>query len=159
MRGIEGRFRIRTGIGRRSRLPIQNQHIYISENLSETITGLPLLLTGCDFLFSLLGVCCGFGALLVDNRAQAPYEVLAHIEFFAVGPEAGHLGIDKLLAKELVRGHSGQNAQFFGGELQGNFFHGVNCSIACLSLPARAPPPQRAIPPAETGIERFIKGH
>lgn len=67
-------------------------------------------LAGGHFLFNLLGVGGSLRALLVNHGAQTAHKVLAHIEFFTVGSEAGHLGIDKLFAEELIGSHGGKNA-------------------------------------------------
>ena len=55
--------------------------------------------------------------LQIHRCTQTAHQILAKPKFLMIGNEAGHLGINKLFAKQLVRCHVGQSAQFFGGEL------------------------------------------
>ena len=68
-------------------------------------------------LFSLSWLRSDLAPLNVHSGTQTANQILAEPELLVIRYESGHLRIDKLFAKQLVRRHVGQGTQFLDSKL------------------------------------------
>ena len=57
--------------------------------------------------------------LSLDGQAQAPHDALSQRQIPLILLVAGQLGVDELLAEQLVRGQGSQNPKFVFSEFEG----------------------------------------